>query len=103
MSIIITNLITNSIQAKKENEELEIKVTVENIYKKVKIIVEDNGIGIPKDKIAQIFEPNFTTKTSGTGLGLSMVKKMIEDYDGEITLTSEENVFTKFTINLPLK
>lgn len=87
---IMTNLILNAQQAKDENREHRINIKVEHFNKKVSIIVKDNGIGIPKNRLDKVFEPNFTTKNSGTGLGLTMVKRMVEEYKGEITIQSEE-------------
>lgn len=98
---MITNLITNSKQAESPERELLINVDIEQIHKKVKISVEDNGIGIEEDQFEKIFEPNFTSKSSGMGLGLSMVKKMVEDYKGEIVVSSEIGYGAKFTITLP--
>ena len=63
--------------------------------------MEDNGVGIEEDKFEKIFEPNFTSKSSGMGLGLSMVKKMVEDYKGEIIVSSEVGYGAKFVITLP--
>ncbi len=100
-SRIITNLITNAQQAVSDLRKPVINIDVELINKKVSISVEDNGVGIPKDKIDKIFEPNFTTKNSGMGLGLTMVRKMVEDYKGEINVKSEEGKGTKFVIILP--
>jgi signal transduction histidine kinase len=65
------------------------------------ISVQDNGIGIPENMYERIFEPNFTSKNSGMGLGLSMVRKMIEDYKGEISVKSEVGKGSTFTITLP--
>ncbi|MDR6159809.1 signal transduction histidine kinase [Chryseobacterium sp. SLBN-27] len=65
------------------------------------ISVQDNGIGIPENIYERIFEPNFTSKNSGMGLGLSMVRKMVEDYKGEITVKSEVGKGSTFTITLP--
>src|SRR5574343_686994 len=101
LSRIFTNMISNAKQAVFEGRKSEIKVSVEHFNKKVSIIIEDNGMGIPKDKLEQIFEPNFTTKNSGMGLGLTMVRKMIEEYKGEISVKSEIEKGTKFTIILP--
>jgi nitrogen fixation/metabolism regulation signal transduction histidine kinase len=101
LSRIFTNLITNAKQAEREGIKSIINLDVELVNKKVLITVEDNGTGIPKDKLEQIFEPNFTTKSSGMGLGLTMVKKMIEEYKGEISVKTEEGRGTKFTIVLP--
>lgn len=101
LSRIITNMITNAKQAVSDKRKSVINVDVEHFNRKVIINIEDNGIGIPKDKLEQIFEPNFTTKNSGMGLGLTMVRKMIEEYKGEISVKSEEGKGAKFTIILP--
>lgn len=98
---IITNVVTNAMQAKDSDRKSIINVDIENVYKRVKITIEDNGVGIPDEKLIKIFEPNFTTKSSGMGLGLTMVKKMIEDYQGEISVKSEVGKGTVFTIMLP--
>lgn len=101
LSRIFTNIITNAKQAVSEQRKSIINIDAELFNKKIIIVIEDNGIGIPKDKLEQIFEPNFTTKNSGMGLGLTMVKKMIEEYKGDISVKSEEGKGTKFTIILP--
>lgn len=98
---IIVNLITNAKQAKSDDRALRIHIKIEQINRKVKISVQDNGIGIAEDMYERIFEPNFTSKSSGKGLGLSMVKKMVTDYQGEISLRSEIGVGTSFIITLP--
>ena len=98
---VITNLVKNGIQASSSNEKPNIKVTVNDNDNSVKIIVSDNGIGIKPENKARVFEPKFTTKTSGMGLGLGMVKNIVETYNGSITFTSQENKGTVFTITLP--
>lgn len=98
---IITNLITNAKQAEAPGRNLIINIDVEQINKRITIHVEDNGIGIPEDIQHRIFEPNFTSKNSGMGLGLTMVRKMIEDYNGEISVKSVEGAGARFTILLP--
>lgn len=98
---IITNLVTNAKQAESDKRRLIINIDTEQINKRITIVVEDNGVGIPEDIIDRIFEPNFTSKSSGMGLGLAMVRKMIEDYHGEIVVKSEVGFGTKFTISLP--
>ena len=70
LSRIFTNMITNAKQAVSEQRKSIINIDAELFNKKIIIVIEDNGIGIPKDKLEQIFEPNFTTKNSGMGLGL---------------------------------
>ena len=61
-------MITNAKQAVSEQRKSIINIDAELFNKKIIIVIEDNGIGIPKDKLEQIFEPNFTTKNSGMGL-----------------------------------
>jgi signal transduction histidine kinase len=64
------------------------------------IEVEDDGLGIPNDILPKIFEPLFTTKQSGTGLGLSSCKNIIEQHGGTITVRNKP---TTFLVKLPLK
>lgn len=61
----------------------------------------DNGIGISEENKEKIFEPKFTTKTSGMGLGLGMVKNIVETYNGSITFTSQPGEGTIFTVTFP--
>ncbi|WP_185654157.1 sensor histidine kinase [Elizabethkingia meningoseptica] len=101
ISRIMTNLITNAQQASVYGKRSIINIDLEQFNKKVTIKVEDNGSGIEKEKLEQIFEPNFTTKSSGMGLGLTMVRKMIEEYRGTISVKSDVGKGTRFTITLP--
>ncbi|KFF10743.1 histidine kinase [Chryseobacterium soli] len=101
LSRIITNLVTNAKQAESEERKLIINVDVEQHQRRVMVSVQDNGVGIPENMYERIFEPNFTSKNSGMGLGLSMVRKMIEDYKGEISVKSEVGKGSTFTITLP--
>lgn len=101
LSRIITNLVTNAKQAESDQRKLIINVDVEQHQRRVMISVQDNGIGIPENMYERIFEPNFTSKNSGMGLGLSMVRKMIEDYKGEISVKSEVGKGSTFIITLP--
>jgi signal transduction histidine kinase len=101
LSRIITNLVTNAKQAQSDERKLIINVDVEQHQRRVMVSVQDNGIGIPDNMYERIFEPNFTSKNSGMGLGLSMVRKMVEDYKGEISVKSEVGKGSTFTITLP--
>jgi nitrogen fixation/metabolism regulation signal transduction histidine kinase len=98
---IVNNLVKNATQAadKEENPLIEVKVISD--AKNVTILVSDNGKGIPDDVKDLIFEPKFTTKTSGMGLGLGMIKNIIEAYDGSISFTSRVGEGTVFTVILP--
>ncbi|HPS44248.1 MAG TPA: ATP-binding protein, partial [Treponemataceae bacterium] len=66
------------------------------------ITVADSGSGIPPDMIHKIFEPYFTTKVDGTGLGLTMAYKVVKEHGGDIRVQSEEGHGTCFTITLPV-
>lgn len=101
LSRIVTNIVSNARQARDENRENIINVDVEQRQKRIIITIEDNGVGIPEDLYQRIFEPNFTSKFSGMGLGLTMVRKMVEDYKGEISVKSTVGKGTTFTISLP--
>ena len=67
----------------------------------VQVIVQDNGIGIPADNLSRLFEPFFTTKPNGTGLGLPITRRIIEEHRGSIAVTSEPHQGTKFVLSLP--
>ena len=99
---VVTNLVKNGIQAipeDSENPKILVEVFSEN--DEVKISVKDNGVGISEENKLKIFEPKFTTKTSGMGLGLGMVKNIVQTYNGSINFTSQENVGTNFTVTFP--
>ncbi len=98
---IITNLVTNASQAKVDDRKSVINVDLEKIEKRIRITVQDNGVGISEDKINKIFDPNFTSKNSGMGIGLTMVKRMVEDYNGTIMVASEVDKGATFTISMP--
>lgn len=98
---VLTNLVKNAVQATKTIEDPKIVVDVFDLDTQVQITVTDNGIGISKENELKIFEPKFTTKTSGMGLGLAMVKNIVETYNGTITFTSEEGKGTVFKVMFP--
>lgn len=99
---IITNLVKNAIQSIPEQENKRVAVTVKKQDNNVLISVEDNGVGIRPEDINRIFEPKFTTKNSGMGLGLGIIKNIIENYKGTITFETEFGKGTKFTVSLPI-
>ncbi|MBS1742757.1 MAG: GHKL domain-containing protein [Bacteroidetes bacterium] len=99
---LFTNLILNAIQAVPENEMAIIVITEYKKDGKLLIKIEDNGPGIPEEIRSKIFTPNFTTKTSGTGLGLAMCKRMVEQADGRIWFETKEGGGTSFFIEFPL-
>ena len=99
---ILTNLVKNAIQACDDVPEPSVFVRVQKKNDKVCIGVTDNGHGITQEHIAKIFEPKFTTKTSGMGLGLAMVKNIVQTYDGQIEVKSSTPKGTSFRVWLPL-
>ena len=98
---VITNLLKNAFQAIPEDRTPEIKVSISEKDDNVNISITDNGYGISKTDTEKIFEPSFTTKSSGMGLGLSMIKSIISAYNGNITFSSKSNVGTTFNITFP--
>ena len=98
---IVTNLVKNGMQAAEKTETPIVNVAVSSEGKHIKITVSDNGKGIAENVKDLIFEPKFTTKSSGMGLGLPMIKNIIEAYEGTISFTSEEGKGTVFTVILP--
>ena len=101
LSRVVTNLVKNAIQATETLEDPKIKVAIFDRNKDVVIEVSDNGKGILEEVKDKVFEPRFTTKSSGMGLGLPMIKNIIEAYGGEISFTSEIEIGTKFIVTLP--
>jgi two-component system sensor histidine kinase HydH len=102
---ILMNVIINAIQAILNKGEIKIKT--EKVLSKgepaIKLIIEDSGIGIPEKDFNQIFDPFFSTKEKGSGLGLSIAYKLIEAHQGEIKVESKKGEGTKFVIFLPQK
>ena len=99
--IVFSNLIQNAIQAipKERNGQIIVRVNDDDDYVKVEII--DNGTGITEDLKPKLFTPNFTTKTSGMGLGLSIVKNIVENAGGEIWYKTEIDKGTSFYVSFP--
>jgi two-component system, cell cycle sensor histidine kinase and response regulator CckA len=104
ISQVIQNLVINAKQAMPDGGQISISsCDHEDPNKKqfVKIIVRDTGFGIPEDIIEKIFNPYFTTKETGSGLGLSVTHSIITSHDGKIYVQSEPGIGTTFTILLP--
>jgi signal transduction histidine kinase len=99
-NLAISNLLINSIQA--VSEKGEIHLFTRGSKKNIFIIIQDNGLGISREHLPKIFDFMFSTKPTGSGLGLSIAKKIISDHHGEITVKSEVNKGTVFKIRVPL-
>ena len=98
---VITNLVKNAQQATSNEEEPEIYITIRSAENEIALSVADNGTGIAEEDQQKIFEPKFSTKSKGMGLGLGMVKNIVENYGGNISFESELNKGTKFITTLP--
>lgn len=98
---IVTNLVKNATQSLEDVEDKKLEVTVAEDDENICITIADNGKGISEEDAVKVFEPKFTTKTSGMGLGLAMVKNIVDAYNGSVTFTSQTNVGTVFTVKLP--
>ena len=99
---VFINLLKNSVEAipkdKKGSININEKIKDENLI----ITIEDNGKGMSKELLEKIKEPFYTTKTKGTGLGVSLSEQIIKAHDGHIDYESKENKYTKVTITLPI-
>lgn len=100
---VVTNLVKNAIQSIPENRVPKIDVTVYSEEGNVVLTVKDNGNGIVDENKPMVFEPKFTTKTSGMGLGLPIIKNIVETYSGSITFVSQEDIGTTFKVTFPKK
>ena len=98
---VIGNLLKNAIQALPQDEKGKIIISEYQKEGNVIISIQDNGHGIPQDQHQKIFLPNFSTKSSGMGIGLSMCKTIVEQAEGKISFTSTENEGTTFFVTLP--
>lgn len=97
----LTNLAMNAMQAMKDNGKIEVEVT--KIDNDVCILLKDNGPGISSELQEQIFDPFYTTRTQGTGLGLAVVKAVAKAHGGDVKLESMENKGCIFNVTLPLE
>lgn len=102
MNRLFTNLLTNAVDACSERGKCLVVISEKLVNNDLLISITDNGDGIPADIQAKIFTPNFTTKTSGTGLGLAMCKGIVEQAGGDIWFQTKEGEGTTFFVQLPL-
>jgi signal transduction histidine kinase len=99
---VLINLITNARDAMPP-EGGEISISAKKKGKSCQLIIKDNACGMSEETLSHLFEPLFTTKFKGIGLGLPIVKEIIDAHNGKITVTSVKNIGTTFTIELPLQ
>lgn len=98
---VLINLLTNAVQAMPNGGKLTAKAGLED--GSITLSVKDTGVGIPKENLDKIFEPLFTTKAKGAGLGLAVCKRLIEAHEGSISVESEVGKGTVFTMHVPYR
>jgi nitrogen fixation/metabolism regulation signal transduction histidine kinase len=98
---VFNNLLKNAIQSVPEERAPQISIKLFDHQDCWRISVSDNGVGVPKKMLDKIFLPNFTTKSSGAGLGLAMVKQIVSDHNGLIWLETSEGIGTTFLLQFP--
>mgnify|MGYP000526946611 CR=1 FL=1 len=102
-SRVVHNLVTNALQSIPEERSAKVEVEVRRSENQVLLVIQDNGAGISAEDRKRVFEPNFTTKTSGMGLGLAMVKNLVASFGGTIDYTTVMGEGTRFVVFLPAK
>ena len=104
MQQVITNLVLNGLDAMEERGELRVGTQVEAMRGEawVRVTISDSGVGIPEEEIAKIFQPFYSTKERGTGMGLAICRRIVDDHDGEILVESKVRKGTTFSVLLPV-
>lgn len=98
---LLLNVVKNAFQAMPEGGTVRISADIEN--KQAIVTVSDNGQGISQEDLSRIFEPFFTTKARGTGLGLALCRKIVEEHGGRITVQSAVDEGTSVSISIPIR
>lgn len=101
MKRVFINIITNALQAMPDRGRLTIRAskTEETAF----ISIQDTSVGIPEENLPKLFQPLYTTKAKGTGFGLAVCRRLVEAHDGSITVESEVDRGSTFTVQIPLK
>ena len=98
---VFNNLLSNAVQAVEEKGSGTVRIQAERAGQGCLVRVVDGGVGIASERLDRIFEPRFTTKSSGTGLGLSMAQMLVNHFGGLIEVASEQGAGTTFSVWLP--
>jgi signal transduction histidine kinase len=99
---VFNNLLKNAVQSIPDERRGKVLIHIKEDDGGYTTEISDNGIGISEEERSKIFVPNFTTKTSGMGLGLAMSQKIIENFGGEISFTSQVNEGSTFRVWIPI-
>jgi len=100
---VFINLLLNALHAVEENGSVTVKSVVDSEQKMVRVEITDNGCGIAANDIEKVFEPFYSTKTKGTGLGLAVSYGIVKNHHGDIRVYSVPGEITRFTIELPIR
>lgn len=96
---VFINLVKNAIEVMKKGGTITIEL--KDVHNKIQVSVQDEGIGIPEENLSKLFTPFFTTKEQGTGLGLCLVKKVVDEHQGKIVVKSTVGVGSTFILEFP--
>ncbi len=101
---VILNIIINSLEAMEGEGEIVINTdSSDQLYREfIRLVIYDNGPGFPKEALGSMFEPFFSTKTEGTGLGLALVRKLIINNNGRVLARNKENAGAEIALDIPL-
>jgi signal transduction histidine kinase len=99
MERALTNLVTNAIEASSKGQSVTVRVLAGN--EKTAVTITDLGQGMDEETLKNIFVPFYSKKSNGTGLGMAIAKKIVEEHEGEIAISSQVGVGTKVTVTLP--
>lgn len=103
IAVCLNNVLLNALQAMPDGGRIEVHLLHDPGKGRVEIRVVDNGCGIPEEALEKVFEPYFTTKKQGIGLGLALTKRILEEHAGEISLLSRPGQGTQVTLKLPFR
>lgn len=96
----LVNLIDNAVDASHSGEQ--VLITTATDRKNIFVIIQDHGEGMDRETLAHLFEPFYTTKSTGTGLGMPIAKKIFEEHGGALSISSKQGVGTEATVRLPI-
>jgi nitrogen fixation/metabolism regulation signal transduction histidine kinase len=95
---VFNNLISNAVDAVSEEAVPRISISLNPTSSELEVVVQDNGEGIPEERLKKVFEPRFTSKRSGTGLGLTIAKSIVDQLDGSIEVSSKPGLGATFRV-----